>query len=394
MFDKKPSDKVVPLEEVICISYTKNESQSNGDQKAFTESYESERSIKVLHDLYLPQCSFWSWEMLIHQIFQMSMYFIKGLPRIVLAIYGTTFGHSTPTERDVLNLLFNSSMIFFVKQSRLDEFKYILDCDFDSENSKKLPGLQIKSIKLTFEMPKGRAAIEDAKITEFLIDNVGTSDPQRMMGSLIYFIYAFVHPKIHSCSAPLLMKIKSESIQELKPSMHGTRALNKTLYSSMFSPLNPLMPFHFPISKECSLNTSTNFKGLHYTGAFLFKETPYCQFLLKARSSCFKHLQETGLCGVFCDYFFLHTVLHSLEHNVPGKFSAFKTSLWIDESWSWWKCYRSELFRLTVATPTINPFWTNLFNSFPTNTVYGKIYSDMVKINKEWADMMVASVLY
>jgi hypothetical protein len=328
-------------------------------------------------------------------ITQLPIYIIKFFYRLAYSVYITTIGYTLPNEKNVLDFLLNTTLVLFVQKCPGgDPTTYILHGNFNSKNPTLQAEPGIKSLQLTFQMPKGPGAVESGKILKFLIDDVETTNPQIMMAALSHYIWGIAHPKVHSVSEALIKKIEKDEIKELYPSTHATRALHWLLLKSWFSPLHPWGVFRFPISKARIIESSQNFEGFHHSGIFLFKDHPFCHFLWKARSSCFKHLGGTGLGPVYSEYFFTHTVVHSLEHYCASKFAAFRFPFRVeDEDCGWWSCFRSELVRQNFLKPTISPLWSNLMRSFPSESIYGRIYADMAVVDKELADHVTASIV-
>ena len=149
------------------------------------------------------------------------------------------------------------------------------------------------------------------------------------------------------------------------------------------------------------LDEVDNWTAFQHTGLHLFKaNVPFLQFLWRARQICMKHGMAAGLDTEMAEYFFLHTVMHAVDHHSAFKYQSglrCAATLWTletGEDKSWLSAFGNAMFRHCFIKPMLNPLWNNKFNSFGKDTVYRKIYEELKELNQELADVVTASVMY
>ncbi|ORY45489.1 hypothetical protein BCR33DRAFT_716174 [Rhizoclosmatium globosum] len=144
-----------------------------------------------------------------------------------------------------------------------------------------------------------------------------------MFSVLAVYLILGHHPRAHITAEVLQQKIEQTRIHQLYPSLFITRALHTGL--------------------------------LHITRNPSFRHTvPFVQFLWKARES-FVHAVD-------------HVNVARILHNLNS---------------TWYTLFRSSVFFKTFVDSTTNPLFSNKICTFGRDTVYGKIYADLVKENED-----------
>lgn len=368
------------------------------------------------------------------------MYVIALFQRVALALY-TTFIHAVPpTDPDIVRFVLNTTLSMHVSKLEsetsgagrgvdVEVFKFAFrGCLLES-----VAGDRLESMELTFTL-HGKDLLEletvhdplrqhrRSRLMSCVINRKPVADRGLIMGALNVFLVAGIHPKIHTASAPLARFIEEQNIDELKPSLAVTSSLHTTLLTTSFSPiaenkwLTGSWIYMIPVTTNSLVAQSLNWEDFRHEGQLLLRGiSPFCSFLWDARKSCLRHVRHdrlseeevdnatpaVNLPPFHAECFFLTTVVHAADHYNAHKFS-------------WWLKYplhyNEELvqsgimrqfysftcagFRYSFEAPTLNPLRPNLMQGMPVDSVYGRIYDDLKKVNKELADCITASIMY
>ncbi|KAI8849316.1 hypothetical protein BC829DRAFT_189463 [Chytridium lagenaria] len=267
-----------------------------------------------------------------------------------------------------------------------------------------------------------------------------------MMGILLIYLVVGQHPKIHSASEDLMLYIQHhpELQKHLAPSLHMTRSLHTMLLETVFSPMSDTFTpwswfYRLTVIKNSTVSETKNWKEFTHEGLLVVRnrkaddmeesneneavmgssnsQIPLAKFLRAARASCMKHTKEIGLPPHLRELFFLHTVVHSIDHTLahlitrhlvfpalpyhrtpeytPTRFrdrlisSGFR-NFFVDATPS-----------LTSVADTLQSLRTdvpmkggNLMRDMPKDSVYGKVYRDLLEVNEYLAGVVCGSIMY
>ncbi|KAJ3364152.1 hypothetical protein GGF32_002532 [Allomyces javanicus] len=340
-------------------------------------------------------------------IWQTTMYTLLWPIRMLLAVFGNLFTHRDPTEADVLRFIFESSMLMLVRKGTL-EGEYVIavnQCQLRMVHGACTQSLASFSVRIalptTVDPHTGFLDVTAGSILDFTINGSRTTSPTRMLAALHTYCVASMHTKMHVVAGTAMRKIETDKITALYPSLEITRTLHDVLLHSTWSPVAG--PKHgwsnfFPITRDSLVAESLNWADFTHAGVFLFKDRiPFARFLWVARNVTIKHTRALGLDAVHAEYLFLHSVAHAVDHHsVHEMTKGLRFPIFVgDENARDVADYvRSACFRYSFDAPTLNPFRSNLLREFPRDSVYGRIYQEIQDVNREWADVATASVMY
>lgn len=223
----------------------------------------------------------------------------------------------------MMKYFFNTSLCLLT--TRISETQYQVDvpqCKIQVRKSNGIHNASLKSWKLVFSIPKSTGSNDyldysTISIDQFLVNGAAVLDAPSRLSTLVIYLCSSLHPKIHSTSEAVMTKIETSNLTQLKASTHITRSLHRTLLVSYrFSPLSevPLMS-NCRVTKSSLLDEVDNWTSFHHTGLHLLKsQVPYLAFLWQARHICLKYGMAAGLDASTAEFFFLHTVMHSVDH--------------------------------------------------------------------------------
>ncbi|KAJ3364100.1 hypothetical protein GGF31_000595 [Allomyces arbusculus] len=340
-------------------------------------------------------------------IWQTTMYTLLWPVRMLLAVLGTFFTHRDPTETDVLRFIFESSMLMLVRKGAHDG-EYLIavnQCQVRMVHGAQTQSLKSFSARIalptTVDPHTGFLDVTTGSILDFSINGARTTNPTRMLAVLHTYCVASMHTKMHAIAGTVMRKIEDDKITALYPSLEVTRALHDTLLHSSWSPVAG--PKHGwsnfnPVTRESLVAESHNWADFTHAGVFVFKDLlPFARFLWVARSATIRHARPLGLSAEHAEYLFLHSVAHAVDHHSVHELTkGLRFPIWVgdENARNAVDFVRSACFRYSFDAPTLNPFRANLLREFPRESVYGRIYAEIRDVNREWADVATASIMY
>ncbi|KNE61714.1 hypothetical protein AMAG_06516 [Allomyces macrogynus ATCC 38327] len=340
-------------------------------------------------------------------LWQTTMYTLLWPIRMLLAVLGTLFTHRDPTEADVLRFIFESSMLMLVRKGMRDG-EYLIavtHCQVRMVHGACTQSLASFSARIvlptTVDPRTGFLDVTAGSILEFTINGSRTTNPTQMLAALHTYCVASMHTKMHAVAGTIMRKIETDQITALYPSLEITRALHDVLLHSSWSPVagpkSGWSNFN-PVTRESLVAESLNWADFTHAGVFLFKDRlPFARFLWVARNATIKHTRPLGLDAVHAEYLFLHSVAHAVDHySVHELTKGLRFPIWVgdENARNVADLVRSACFRYSFDAPTLNPFRSNLLREFPRDSVYGRIYREIRDVNREWADVATASIMY
>jgi hypothetical protein len=121
----------------------------------------------------------------------------------------------------------------------------------------------------------------------------------------------------------------------------------------------------------------------------------YVKFLMRSRK-VFSHCMIThGVPIKFLEPFWLHTVVHAVDHYQCYKLSMFWHSLMNEslEDTPTWQIFSMHSFRVMFKRPHLNQLLDNRIKNIRM-PFYQDLYKGLAKIDLELADQVTASVMY
>ncbi|KNE61723.1 hypothetical protein AMAG_06524 [Allomyces macrogynus ATCC 38327] len=339
-------------------------------------------------------------------IWQTPVYVLLWPFRILLAVFGTFFTHRSPTEEDVFRFICNSSVIMLVRKGDHDG-EYVIGVDHCRVQMVRRGTTQaFRSFRGRFTLPTavdprtGYVDVSAATMLDFTVNDARTTNPAVMLAALHTYVVISMHTKLHMVGNTVMRKIEEEKIEALFPSLEMSRGVHDMVLNSDFSPVPKSGWFVAlnPVTRSSLLAETLNWADFTHAGVFVLKDlVPFAHYLWVAFNSTVKHTRPLRLDAFHAQHLFLHSVMHATDHylvhqitkhlRVPIYVTDESTRNWSDLAWS-------ACFRYNFDAPTLNPFRSNLMRDFPRDSVYGKIYADIRKVNQEWADIATASIMY
>ncbi len=220
------------------------------------------------------------------------------------------------------------------------------------------------------------------------------SDDYGLILSLVLaMLIVWVHPQTHVASELSAREIATKKIEALEPSNRFVLALHDGLLYSEYSPLTENQSLHINIDRQFVINSAVNLKMPHIFAPEKM-QFQYYRYLMESRGILIKKLKEHGL-EVQPDLLFNNMIVHSIDHYLLYK--HLKPCVWSpdgkDENRSYWK---SQVFCTVWVSDLESILQKERIRKFSSKKFpfYKDLYNDLVPLDKELSDCILASTSF
>jgi hypothetical protein len=248
-------------------------------------------------------------DVLFHYLVHGIAYILHFPHRFLLALYLATYGRRAG-EVEVVTFILETSLYLLARKDG-ENFKVQANHSRLHITRSDRGHFDFKSFKMVF-------AVKPYRVIEFKINGKRTVDYDEMLSALVMYHVSSQHPKLHSASENVINYIAQNRIEHLYPSLRFTRGNS---HSVLVNPLSALeyttpyldlpIPYKLPLTVQSAAEEMGQWSDFRHSGINLFLDERFPRFMFEARKIVLKHC---GLPAPYNEYFFLHTVCHSIDH--------------------------------------------------------------------------------
>ncbi|GAQ78278.1 hypothetical protein KFL_000100430 [Klebsormidium nitens] len=251
---------------------------------------------------------------------------------------------------------------------------------------------------------------DENRVITFTRNGADVTSREQIYATLhVYHVTAF-HGKSHAGSNRLVKTLLAANYRPLLPeAAYGTLPLNWHLLYTVFSPaaanraVNGPMLYGMPVEIESLVTDACDeiFLHQHQTAApcaFSAVNSRFTRFLFASRgalrAAMERHVIDREL--VPFETFWLHTVMHSLDHYCTHKLTQnllFPLDTWRDGDA--YQYARRIMFGEMFVAPLLNVFADNRIRALRARKPFwGDLYRALSGLDREYADQVTASIMY